>query len=163
MGVQPRRRPPTTEDVLCGLVSSTAAGDPVAFAALYDALLGEVELIVRRQVASGGEAARVVRSVFVTVWRDAARCESEAETVRRWVLCLAARLAAERICAGGAFRARFAAQDRVVACELAALLALAEAPELAVPPGGLISQTGDTPCPVLGSHGTSAYVAREDQ
>ncbi|MCW6008580.1 hypothetical protein K1W54_29150 [Micromonospora sp. CPCC 205371] len=161
--MQPRRRPPTTEDVLCGLVSLTAAGDPVAFAALYDALLGEVELIVRRQIADGAEAARVVRSVFVTVWRDAAVCESGTETVRRWVLRLAARQAAERICVGGAFRARYAVRDRVVERELAALLALAETPELAMPPGGLKSQTGDTPCPVLGSRGSSAYVAGEDQ
>lgn len=149
--------------MLCGLVSLTAAGDPVAFAALYDALVGEVELIVRRQVADGGDATRVVRSVFVTVWRDAARCEAGSETVRRWVLRLAARLAAERIWAGPAFRARYAAQDRVVARELAALLALAETPELAIPPAGLKSQTGDTPCPVLGSRGSSAYVAVEDQ
>lgn len=161
--MQPRRRPLVTEDVLRGLVSLTATGDPVAFAALYDALLGEVELIVRRQIADGAEATRVVRSVFVTVWRQAGRCDVRTETVRRWVLRLAARLAAERICLGGVARARYAARDRVVACELAALLALAEAPELCVPPGGLISQTGDTPCPVLGSRGSSAYVAREDQ
>ncbi|MFG3054778.1 sigma-70 family RNA polymerase sigma factor [Kitasatospora sp. NPDC048239] len=98
----PQRRGPDLKD----LVARTAFGDQDAFAALYDAVAGQVLGLIRRVLRDPAQSEEVAQEVMLEVWRTAARYEPARGEVLAWVLTMAHRRAVDRV------RAAQAAVDR---------------------------------------------------
>ena len=125
-----RRGSRVTEDVLRDLIMLTEAGDPVAFAAMYDELVDEVDTLVRRQLREPAQAPHVTSAVFLEVWRRADGYRSGRGSVRTWVLTIAHRRAAERDHLVSPETA--ALRDQHTERALAALLALADTVQVTI-------------------------------
>ncbi|WP_162942384.1 sigma factor [Desertimonas flava] len=76
---------------LAALIRRAGAGDQPAFAALYDELAPTVYGVVRRFVASPTAAAAVSTDVFLELWRNAARFNTDCGDVRAWAAVVAYR------------------------------------------------------------------------
>ncbi|HET6211952.1 MAG TPA: hypothetical protein VFE14_03660 [Micromonosporaceae bacterium] len=121
-------RPPA-RDVLHDLTSLTASGDPVAFAALHDALFAEVLDASFRVLGDIAAAIAVARAVFVEVWHMAGTCDPDGDA-RAWVLDIARRRATDRAATRERHRPAtvlLGIQDEFLRQELNALLTSADA------------------------------------
>ncbi|MFE2724848.1 ECF RNA polymerase sigma factor SigK [Kitasatospora sp. NPDC059327] len=98
----PQRRRPDLKE----LMARTAFGDQDAFAALYDAVAGQVLGLVRRVLRDPAQSEEVTQEVMLEVWRTAARYRPDRGEVLAWVLTMAHRRAVDRV------RAAQAAADR---------------------------------------------------
>ncbi|MFF2041513.1 ECF RNA polymerase sigma factor SigK [Kitasatospora sp. NPDC058170] len=98
----PQRRGPDLKE----LVARTAFGDQDAFAALYDAVAGQVLGLIRRVLRDPAQSEEVAQEVMLEVWRTAARYQPDRGEVTAWVLTMAHRRAVDRV------RAAQAAADR---------------------------------------------------
>ncbi|MFI9330985.1 ECF RNA polymerase sigma factor SigK [Kitasatospora sp. NPDC052868] len=98
----PQRRGPDLKE----LVARTAFGDQDAFAALYDAVAGQVLGLIRRVLRDPAQSEEVAQEVMLEVWRTAARYQPDRGEVLAWVLTMAHRRAVDRV------RAAQAAADR---------------------------------------------------
>ncbi|WP_125611669.1 ECF RNA polymerase sigma factor SigK [Specibacter cremeus] len=85
--------PPTHED----LVRLVALGDEAAFGALYDALAPRVFGLVRRVVRDPAQSEEVTQEIFVEVWRQAARFDTDRGRAVSWILVMAHRRAVDRV------------------------------------------------------------------
>jgi RNA polymerase sigma-70 factor (ECF subfamily) len=82
---------------LADLLSRAARGDQQAFAAFYDQTNGRVYGIVLRVVRDAAQAAEVTQDVYLEVWRQSARFDSERGSVLPWLLTIAHRRAVDRV------------------------------------------------------------------
>jgi RNA polymerase sigma-70 factor, ECF subfamily len=76
-------------DLLDEYVRRTAAGDTIAFHALYDLLSPYVQDSAACLFGHGDEADNITNAVFIDVWHLAHRYKPGAEGVRAWVLDVA--------------------------------------------------------------------------
>ncbi len=85
---------------LDAIVAAVAAGDPAAFARVYDALAPVAHGIAARVLRDPDGATDVTREVMLEVWRDAPRYVRERGSVQAWVATTAHRRAVDRVRAG---------------------------------------------------------------
>lgn len=78
-------------------IERSAAGDQVAFAALYDATSGVVFGVALRILSDRSEAEEVATDVFLQVWRDAARFDAARGSAIAWLLLLTRSRAIDRL------------------------------------------------------------------
>lgn len=79
------------------LLSRSARGDQQAFAEFYDATSGRVYGLVLRVVRDAAQASEVTQDVYLEVWRQSARFDSERGSVLPWLLTIAHRRAVDRV------------------------------------------------------------------
>ena len=71
------------------LVAMVRAGDDSALAALYDRYGRQVYALARRILADEQLSQDVVQEVFLTIWRDTARFDSQRGGFSSWLLAMA--------------------------------------------------------------------------
>ncbi|MFZ5816289.1 MAG: sigma-70 family RNA polymerase sigma factor [Bacillota bacterium] len=71
------------------LIARLAAGDQTAVADLYDRLGRQVYSLAYRMLGEGAAAEDVTQEVFLKVWRQAARFDSERGRAASWILHIA--------------------------------------------------------------------------
>jgi RNA polymerase sigma-70 factor (ECF subfamily) len=111
---------------LAALIGRVAAGDQVAFAALYDDVAPLVYGIAKRVVRDPTHAEEVSQEVFVDLWRLAARFDAARGNVRSWAATIAHRRAVDRV------RSEQSHRDRERADALTAPPATSSPDEIAV-------------------------------
>lgn len=79
------------------LIGRVARGDDAAFAAVYDALAGQVLGLVRRVLRDPAQSEEVAQEVLVEVWRTASRFDPDRGSASTWVLTMAHRRAVDRV------------------------------------------------------------------
>ena len=79
------------------LISLVGAGDPGAFAALYDRHARAVFSLAWRMTGERREAEDLAQDAFLKVWRSAAGCEPERGSVRTWILSVVHNRGIDRI------------------------------------------------------------------
>jgi RNA polymerase sigma-70 factor (ECF subfamily) len=79
------------------LIVLIASGDRVAFAELYDRRARIVYALARRVTGDAAHSEDVVQEVFLTVWRQAARFDSERGKPGTWLLMIAHRRAVDAV------------------------------------------------------------------
>lgn len=79
------------------LLLAAGRGDRQAFAAVYDAVAGQVFGLVRRVVRDDAISEEVTQDVFLELWRLAPRYDASKGSVRTWVATLAHRRAVDRV------------------------------------------------------------------
>jgi RNA polymerase sigma-70 factor (ECF subfamily) len=92
-------------------MSQLAAGDPVAFAALYDRHVRPVYSLALRILGDEGDAEDLVQEVFAYAWRRSSSYESNRGTVMAWLLTITRSRAIDRL------RARRARPDHRTAAD----------------------------------------------
>jgi RNA polymerase sigma-70 factor (ECF subfamily) len=83
--------------VLQDLLAASARGDEQAFAELYDQTSSRVYGMVLRVVRDPAQAAEVTQDVYLEVWRQSARFDSQRGSVMPWLLMIAHRRAVDRV------------------------------------------------------------------
>jgi RNA polymerase sigma-70 factor (ECF subfamily) len=99
MGSEPELRLVTSNegvdiDTLMGRV---ALGDAKAFEGLYDAIAGAVFGLARRVVRDPARAEDVTQEVFLEVWRQAARFDSNLGRAKTWIMTIAHRRSVDAV------------------------------------------------------------------
>lgn len=79
------------------LLAASARGDEQAFARLYDLTSARVYGMVLRVIRDAAQAAEVTQDIYLEVWRQAARFDSEKGAVLPWLLMIAHRRAVDRV------------------------------------------------------------------
>ena len=79
------------------LISLVGAGDPGAFAALYDRHARAVFSLAWRMTGERREAEDLAQDAFLKVWRSAAGYEPERGSVRTWILSVVHNRGIDRI------------------------------------------------------------------
>ncbi|HET9141655.1 sigma-70 family RNA polymerase sigma factor [Actinophytocola sp.] len=87
---------PAQEDAEA-LLHRVARGDEVAFARLYDILIGPVFGLVRRVLRDEARSEELATEVMVALWQTASRYSPERGSVLTWALTLAHRRAVDRV------------------------------------------------------------------
>jgi RNA polymerase sigma-70 factor (ECF subfamily) len=120
-------RSPGTADLVDASASTArlGAGDPGAFAAMYDACVGPVYSLALRILGDEGEAEDLVQEVFAQAWRRSSSYDSARGTVAAWLLTMTRSRAIDRL------RARRARPDLSAGADARALDVL---PSLGVGP-----------------------------
>ncbi len=88
------------------LLLAAGRGDRQAFAAVYDAVAGQVFGLVRRVVRDDAISEEVTQDVFLEVWRTAPRFDPDRGRATTWVLTMAHRRAIDRVRSEQAHRDR---------------------------------------------------------
>ena len=88
------------------LLLGIAAGDQVAFAALYDAVAARVFGLALRVLRNRGLAAEVAQEVLLEVWRTAPRFDATRGSAIGWVLMMTHRRAVDQVRRSTARQAR---------------------------------------------------------
>lgn len=91
---------PAGEDAaasLENLLSAAARGDEQAFARLYDLTSSRVYGMVLRVLRDAAQAAEVTQDIYLEVWRQSARFDSNKGAVLPWLLMIAHRRAVDRV------------------------------------------------------------------
>lgn len=70
------------------LLAEIVAGQPDAFAALYDRLSGPLFTLCLRMIGEAGEAEDILQEVFLTIWRRAATYDPARSSVFSWAVHL---------------------------------------------------------------------------
>lgn len=81
--------------VLDDLLGEVARGDEIAFSALYDKMSPAVFGLARRVVRDPARAEEVAQEVFLQVWQNATRFDSDRGAAKTWILTLAHRRAVD--------------------------------------------------------------------
>lgn len=84
--IKNRRYPYMVDEDLISLVE---AGDPEAFAALYDRHIRLAYSLARRMMREQQAAEEVVQEAFLKVWRSAGNYRAERGSARTWILSMA--------------------------------------------------------------------------
>lgn len=79
------------------LIALIAGGDRGAFAELYDRRARIVYALARRVTGDAAHSEDVVQEVFLTVWRQAARFDSERGKPGTWLMMIAHRRAVDAV------------------------------------------------------------------
>ncbi len=79
------------------LLAAAARGDEQAFAQLYDLTSSRVYGMVLRVIRDAAQAAEVTQDIYLEVWRQAARFDSDKGAVLPWLLMIAHRRAVDRV------------------------------------------------------------------
>lgn len=79
------------------LLSAAARGDEQAFAQLYDLTSSRVYGMVLRVIRDAAQAAEVTQDIYLEVWRQSARFDSNKGAVLPWLLMIAHRRAVDRV------------------------------------------------------------------
>jgi RNA polymerase sigma-70 factor (ECF subfamily) len=82
---------------LAALLRSSARGDEVAFARLYDATSARLHGLVLRVVRDPAQAEEVTQEVYLEVWRQSARYDEAAGSPLAWLTTIAHRRAVDRV------------------------------------------------------------------
>jgi RNA polymerase sigma-70 factor (ECF subfamily) len=98
-------------------ITRVAAGDEVAFAAMYDQLAPTVFGVARRVLRDPSQAEEVTQEVFTEIWRLATRFDAGRGSVRSWAVTIAHRRSVDRVRSEQAHRDR---QNRDAAVDFAA-------------------------------------------
>lgn len=88
------------------LIVETAAGDALAFAALYDRHSGLALGVVRRILGDHGDGEEVLQEAFLQVWREAGRYDANRATPRGWIVMIARSRALDRLRSAAACQRR---------------------------------------------------------
>ena len=99
---------PSTDELL----ERVARGDESAFAAVYDSLAPAVLGLVRRVLRDPARSEEVLQEVFLQVWQQAHRFDTERGRAKTWVLTLAHRRAVDAVRRDQAAADRDARYDR---------------------------------------------------
>ncbi|MET0460076.1 MAG: ECF RNA polymerase sigma factor SigK [Ilumatobacteraceae bacterium] len=91
---------------LSTIIARVAAGDQTAFASLYDQLAPTLFGVIRRVLRDPSQAEEVTQEVFVEIWKQAARFDTERGSVRTWAVTIAHRRAVDRVRSEQAHRDR---------------------------------------------------------
>lgn len=94
--------PPTHEE----LIRLVALGDEAAFEDLYDQISPRVYGLVRRVVRDPAQSQEVTQEVFMDVWTQATRFDSDRGKAMSWIMVIAHRKAVDKV------RASQASSDR---------------------------------------------------
>ena len=70
------------------LLAACAAGDPAAFASLYDRLSGPLYGLCLRMTGEAAEAEDIIQESFLTIWRRAGAYDSARGSVFNWAVHL---------------------------------------------------------------------------
>lgn len=84
-------------DAVGDLLVRTAAGDPHAFASLYDTLSPRVFGLLLRVIVNRAQAEEVLQEVFLEIWQSAGAFAPNKGQGRSWVLTIAHRRAVDRV------------------------------------------------------------------
>lgn len=79
------------------LLHRIAAGDQVAFGALYDEISPRVFGLIRRLLVDHSQSEEVTQEVFLEIWQNAARFDQSKGGASTWILTMAHRRAIDRI------------------------------------------------------------------
>ena len=82
---------------LVDLLTRSSRGHEEAFAELYDLTSSRIYGIVLRVLRSADHAAEVTQEVYVEVWRQSARYDTERGSVLSWMSTMAHRRAVDRV------------------------------------------------------------------
>ena len=82
---------------LVDLLTRSSRGHEEAFAELYDLTSSRIYGIVLRVLRSADHAAEVTQEVYVEVWRQSARYDTDRGTVLSWMSTMAHRRAVDRV------------------------------------------------------------------
>ena len=88
------------------LLERIAEGDQGAFAELYDLTAGRVLGLIRRILKDPAQSEEVAQEVFLEVWQNATRFDSNKGGGTTWILTMAHRRAVDRVRASQAGRDR---------------------------------------------------------
>jgi RNA polymerase sigma-70 factor (ECF subfamily) len=80
-----------------GLIARTSLGDRAAFDALYDAVSAKLFGIALRVLQDRAEAEDVLQEVFVRVWQNAGRYQSNGLSPMTWLITVARNAAIDRL------------------------------------------------------------------
>lgn len=94
--------PPTHEE----LIRLVALGDEAAFEDLYDEISPRVYGLVRRVVRDPAQSQEVTQEVFMDIWAQATRFDSDRGKAMSWIMVIAHRKAVDKV------RASQASSDR---------------------------------------------------
>ena len=92
-----RASEPSADDTLAEVFLEVREGSEEAFAQLYDMTSSRLYGVVLRVVRAPDLAVEITQEVYVEVWRQAARWESEKGSVRAWMHTIAHRRAVDRV------------------------------------------------------------------
>ena len=85
--------PPTHEE----LIRLVALGDQAAFEELYDAVAPRVFGLVKRVVRDPAQSQEVTQEVFLEIWQQAARYDTDRGRAMSWIMVIAHRKAVDRV------------------------------------------------------------------
>ncbi|WP_144760282.1 sigma-70 family RNA polymerase sigma factor [Curtobacterium sp. 9128] len=88
------------------LLVRVAQGDQQAFSELYDELSGRVLGLITRLLKDRAQSEEVTQEVFLEVWQQAAKFDTNRGSASSWVLTMAHRRAVDRVRAAQASRDR---------------------------------------------------------
>jgi RNA polymerase sigma-70 factor (ECF subfamily) len=88
------------------LLSRVADGDQEAFGELYDQLAPRVLGLVRRILVDFAQSEEVTQEVFLEIWQNASRYDSNKGGAVTWILTMAHRRAVDRVRASQSSRTR---------------------------------------------------------
>ena len=103
---EPAREAGPVRDRLTLTLRSVAKGDEAAFATFYDETAARVHGLVLRVLRSPAQAEEVTQEVYLEVWRQAARFDSERGSPLGWLMTMAHRRAVDRVRSSQAATAR---------------------------------------------------------
>lgn len=84
---------PSLEDLL----RSTASGDQLAFAALYDQVAPRIHGLVVRILRDHAQSEEVTQEVFLQIWKNAPTFDASRGSALSWLMTLAHRRAVDRV------------------------------------------------------------------
>jgi RNA polymerase sigma-70 factor (ECF subfamily) len=76
-------------DDLAGLLARAAAGDRVAFRALYDATHRQLFAVIRRIVGDHAQAEEILQDVYVRIWQSAHAYDATRGSAMAWLATVA--------------------------------------------------------------------------
>ncbi|MEC5179268.1 ECF RNA polymerase sigma factor SigK [Arthrobacter sp. CG_A4] len=85
------------QEVLAGLLRSTAQGDPDSFTDFYRRTSARVHGLVRRVLVDPGLSEEVTQEIFLGVWQDAGKFDHALGSPLGWLMTIAHRRAVDRV------------------------------------------------------------------
>lgn len=110
--VTARRRPQPQDDRLGHLVTTSAQGDQLAFARLYDDLGPRVHALATRILRDADYAQEVTQEVFAEIWRTSPSFDPARGSALGWVMTMTHHRAVDRVRHEAASRRRDEAYGR---------------------------------------------------